>query len=495
MKPNMFSERGQALIIITLAAIGLFAIAGLAIDGSAKFSDRRHAQNAADTAAMAASLAQVDAIVYAEEHGQSTDMGICPPPSGTPSSAICDALQLAGLNRSSSNGYNNNLTSNTVEIYSPPISGYYSTVPNKDQYVQVIITSHVPTTFMRVLGIYQTTNVVEAVAYGKPKFDLTEGAMIISYDPDPNCSTGGTGGYSVQVSGSSTVNLYGGGIFLNSDEVCGFKIPNCADLNITDGAGINSVGLVDNIDADGCTFIPPLSENLEEEPVAIPEDVNELWPGAPLECGINPPPIPTYLGQAFGVDGKWHDEWMIYPGFYTDFPQTVLVTNKSHIYMHEGVYCIDPPMNQDLSWSPVDAAMLNGSTDPGENKYYGSATDGGVTLYIKAGGGFTINANSPTYLDATNDPNSDYQGYLIVLEGTHTSHPSCTINGGADIDINGLIFAPYCNFVINGQAGENADINAQLVGWDIRVNGDNTINFNYDPSNQVVIKAKIGLMK
>ena len=48
------SERGQALVIFALAAIGLFGIVALAIDGSAKFSDRRHAQNAADTAAMTA---------------------------------------------------------------------------------------------------------------------------------------------------------------------------------------------------------------------------------------------------------------------------------------------------------------------------------------------------------------------------------------------------------------------------------------------------------
>ena len=38
------------------AAIGLFAIAGLAIDGTAKYSDRRHAQNAADAAALAGAL-------------------------------------------------------------------------------------------------------------------------------------------------------------------------------------------------------------------------------------------------------------------------------------------------------------------------------------------------------------------------------------------------------------------------------------------------------
>ena len=57
MKPKS-QERGQALILIAFAAIGLFAFTALAIDGSRVFSDRRHAQNAADTAALAAALAK-----------------------------------------------------------------------------------------------------------------------------------------------------------------------------------------------------------------------------------------------------------------------------------------------------------------------------------------------------------------------------------------------------------------------------------------------------
>ena len=58
MKPRL-QERGQALILIALAAVGLFGFSALAIDGSRVFSDRRHAQNAADTAALAAALARV----------------------------------------------------------------------------------------------------------------------------------------------------------------------------------------------------------------------------------------------------------------------------------------------------------------------------------------------------------------------------------------------------------------------------------------------------
>ena len=60
MKPRL-QERGQALIMIALAVVGMFGFSALAIDGSRVFSDRRHAQNAADTAALAAALARVRA--------------------------------------------------------------------------------------------------------------------------------------------------------------------------------------------------------------------------------------------------------------------------------------------------------------------------------------------------------------------------------------------------------------------------------------------------
>jgi Putative Flp pilus-assembly TadE/G-like len=480
MKPSFFTERGQALIILAFAAIGLFGIVGLVIDGGKKFSDQRHAQNAADTAALAAAFAKVTGL----EAGDSNTPSQCPPSSGTPST-VCAALLSAGYSRATSNGYNGNLVTNTVAIYSPPISGPYS---GKDNYVQAIITSYVKTAFARVLGIAQTQNIVQATVFIREGGDLANGAMLISYDPNPNCSTGGTGGYSVSVSGSSTVNLNGGGIFLNSQGTCGFVIPNCADLNIY-GGGISSAG--NNIDTGSCAFDPPITPSVNQDRIVIPDDV--FWPAVPPECSMSGSPTPyKFPTQILGSDNKLHDQWLIYPGFYTDFPQPVLVTNKSYIYMASGVYCIDPPGTQDLSWSTVVAASLNGSTDPSINPYSAYNPDG-VTLYIKAGGGFAINANSPTYLDATTT--GDYQGYLIILEGTQTSHPTCTINGGATIDINGMIFAPYCNFTINGKAGETAKINAQLLGWDLKVNGANAVSFNFDPSNRVIIKSQIGLMR
>jgi uncharacterized membrane protein len=136
------TEKGQALIMITLAAIGLFTFAALAIDGSMAFSDKRHAQNAADTAALAAGLAKL--------HGNDWNTTV----------AVARA-------RATGNGYNNDNTTNFVEVYlcndtSATCTGLPSGAAPED-YIQVKITSNVKTTFARIIGRYEVTNRVESL--------------------------------------------------------------------------------------------------------------------------------------------------------------------------------------------------------------------------------------------------------------------------------------------------------------------------------------------
>src|SRR5512140_2290722 len=90
MKQRSLSERGQALILVALGAIALFAIAGLAIDGSHMYSDRRHAQNAADTAALAGA--------YAKATGASN-------------------WDMQAKNRAGDNDYTGDLVHSVVEVY------------------------------------------------------------------------------------------------------------------------------------------------------------------------------------------------------------------------------------------------------------------------------------------------------------------------------------------------------------------------------------------
>ncbi|MDP1546525.1 MAG: pilus assembly protein TadG-related protein, partial [Anaerolineales bacterium] len=143
------TERGQALILITLAMIGLIALTGLTVDGGMAYSDRRNAQNAADSAAFAAALAH--------SRGQNvTNIG-----------------QGVAL----TNGFNNDGTTNTVAITvvnSPSGVCPAGATNNKD--ITVEITSVTNTTFANVVGVQQVTNVVSATTrscgtYIAPIFD------------------------------------------------------------------------------------------------------------------------------------------------------------------------------------------------------------------------------------------------------------------------------------------------------------------------------------
>jgi len=447
-------ERGQALILITLAAIGLFAAAGLAIDGSAKFSDRRHAQNAADTAALAGALE-----LARNRTGNWTNV----------------ARDVAGKN-----GYDGMLVTNQVWVYfcderdsttSPVDCGPYKT---SHDYIQVVVYTNVDTYFARVIGINQTHNTVQAVALARKEEPLGNGAMISSYDPDPSCGgAGGSGGGSLVVSGSSTLNLNGGGFFLNSDETCGYKAPNCPDLNLTGGAAINSVAAIDNIDqkegpSPSCPYAP-VSEHLNADPIIIPDDVD--MPEEPAECGQ----LATSRNIPVGSD-----TWYITPGYYADFPQANIngdiVGTKQHIIMDPGIYCV----GKSIHWSGNTFKSLDGTS--------------GVTIYLKQGFDFDLSINSPITLKATHS-GSQYDGYLIIQNGTHTDIGSCTINGGAYLEIEGTIYTPYCDITVNGGSEPTAKINAQLIGWDIKLDGNNTINFNYDPSKVAKIKPQVGLMR
>lgn len=479
MKRIKQAQRGQALIVITAAAIALVAIVGVAVDGGAKFSDRRHAQNAADTAAMAAALAQVDAIVYAEAHGQSTAVGTCNSTTGGPYSTICTDLLLAALDRASSNGYDN-FTNNTVEIYSPPKTGYYSTVANKAEYVQVVIKSQVPTTFMRVLGFTFTRNEVQAVAFGKKGGPLFKGAAFISVDPSPSCSGGnGSGGGSVDVSGNSTIKINGGGFFVNSNQSCGFSMPSCSvNLILAGGGGILSAGsniyTKDNNTNADC--LPSVPKDSTQRQYVVPDEI--FMPKEPPECHQTAA-APTPLGGA---------NWLIHPGYYTDFPQASLVPNNKNIYLESGVYCVD----DDLSWSGSSFKMLNASTDSSKNPY-STYNPNGVTIYLKPGHNISLTINSPIHLDASTS--GDYENYVIIQAGSQNDIRDCKFTGGQYLDLNGTVFAPYCDITINGDSSTVSQFNAQFVGWDLKIDGNNTINVNYDPDNTPQIKRKLGLMK
>jgi Flp pilus assembly protein TadG len=203
MKNKLPSERGQAIIVIALAAIALIAMTALAIDGGNVYSERRRAQNAADTTVLDSALAKV--------RGQN--------------------MYTEGLARAASNNYadtdpNSGSSSPdvNVEIYNPPISGPYA---GNSEYIQTIITAKVYTYFGRVIGIRTITNKVEAVARAKPPLTsaMAFGNAVVGLSPH-DCQA-------VKYQGGAGATVTGGGIFVNSDcNTAFFNQSNAGSLTI-----------------------------------------------------------------------------------------------------------------------------------------------------------------------------------------------------------------------------------------------------------------------
>ena len=210
MKNNHIG-RGQALIVIALVAVALVAMVGLVVDGGRGFLDRRRAQNAADSAALASAYARIKG---------DQDMV---------SAALAAAAE---------NGYDNDGVRNVVVLYSPPKDGPHS---HDVEYIQIIITSNLDTYFARVIGRNKIINTVEATARTKQSEikEILNGRAVVSLAPASNCFNN----LSFWVHGEATLDVTGGGIFVNSNnKTCALIQQGSGSLRLEDGYSIDVVG-------------------------------------------------------------------------------------------------------------------------------------------------------------------------------------------------------------------------------------------------------------
>ncbi len=426
-------QRGQVLIIFVFAIIGLLAITGLAIDGVNLFSDRRHAQNAADTAALAAALSRNNW----EKANQSSCNNFN---TVTPLLPACSAPFInAALDLATENGYNNDLVSNTVDVYNPPKDGAYSdctqTAFDCHDYIEVIIHSNVDTWFARVLGIDQLHNTVEAVALAhySAQTALYGGNSLVQLGQGKgSCPS------DFNVGGSGNVTLVGGGIYVNSaNPDCAYKQTSCkASLVLQGGATVSVVG---GADTGNCSS-PPISKATTTYPFPPPHLLD-----VPPECST---------AGTFTTSGT---TTTYQPGSYYSYKS--FPVNNDNAVLSPGVYCIN------------DLNNLQNSNQ--------SMSGTGVMVYLRPTGqvqitGSTVNISAPT--------GGTYAGYLIYQDWSSTSTvQNCTITGNGGSQYTGLIFVPYCDMTINGTSTNNG-FTAQIIAYTISLSGTNNLYFTYNPS-------------
>jgi hypothetical protein len=231
---NRRLEKGQVLILFVFAVVALLGFTSLAIDGGMAFAERRHAQNAADTAAMAGALAKIN------------------------EDADWENIALAVASK---NGYTNN-EQISVQVYEPATN-----------LVQVVITAPVDTVLVHFVYPGIVENTVEAIV------DVTTasfgavfgGNALVGLNPHA-CDT-------VRAGGTSGTEIIGGGVFVNSDHPeCAFRRHGAGDFYAE-----GSIDVVGGWKNDGVKTVSP-TPTTGVDPVPYPPNPDLDYAGIKAIC-------------------------------------------------------------------------------------------------------------------------------------------------------------------------------------------------------------------
>ena len=389
MKPVASHEKGQALVIIVVSLIGLLGITALAVDGGNSYAQKRAVQNAADTAALGGALARI--------RGE-------------------DWVQVT-YKIAASNGYKNNGTTNVVQVYSPPISGIYAGDLN---YIQVKITSQTPTYFAGILGINQIPVSGEAVARTKrPEItQILEGNAVISLAPTSDCKKK----RSFDISGESTLDITGGGVFVNSNNpTCALTTWGNGSIRLEDG----TISVVGGAAIQKPQLLTPYPPQTGAASISYPPPF--LLP----KVGCNKDAVISDDGTSMTA-GDWGG----------DFPPEGVVG------LQPGAYCIG-----------------------GDFIVYGALEGSGVVFLVSNG---RVHLQGDIKLSAP--PNGKNKGLLIYVPPDN--HHIVSLNGEVGSSYKGTILAPGSEIRLKGN--ESAfGFHSQIIGFRIMSDGNSNIVIKY----------------
>ena len=438
MKNAERSESGQVFVILALVIVGLIGFTALAIDGGMVYAERRRAQNAVDSGALAAALAKtqsnnvhVAALNRTTSNGYDTSWGPCDP---------------AGVDCTLGTGSNW-----TVEVTSPPRTGDFAGL---NEYIRLVITTKVDTAFAHMVfkGGLQTT--VEAISRARPAQPILPGYAL--YGATKTECKG------LWFSGTGNTTITGGSIFSNSNA----SSASCQS-GVQDGSGAIMVGpppeniqVVGGFDLGGSGSVDPL-------PVveAVPQD------------NLRPVPIPDCTGLT-----DWGKKSVnagqsatLQPGMY----ESIRFKAGASVTLSPGMYCI---------------YGFKGFSGTG-----GSITGTGVMIYLQDGG-FDLGGNSLVALAAENSPgilvdpsNNDWVGMLIFIDPGNTNGVKLT--GTTGTTYTGTIYAVSSDCTINGTGDDIGLLSTQLICNKIKITGAALVSIEYDEAKVYSLPPAIDLAR
>ncbi|MBN1666241.1 MAG: Tad domain-containing protein [Anaerolineales bacterium] len=253
-------ERGQAIVLLVFAIVALLGFTALAVDGSMIYSDRRHAQNAADASSLAGG--GVAGLSMENDHLFYQDF-VCSHSSVT--SAESTAIT-AATSRAGNNGYS---TGVTITADCEDGSGSTSIFPDKYIEVTTEISLTTQTSFVHFVYDGPVNQEVAAVTRVRPRQPLAFGNAIVALNPGLNCGNSTLEG--IKLSGGGETTIDGGGMWSNG---CLKGTNNSCEVLIVDGS-IQYAGGRFPASGDLCESMVPAataaSELLPEDSYIVPK--------------------------------------------------------------------------------------------------------------------------------------------------------------------------------------------------------------------------------
>jgi hypothetical protein len=435
MKSRRF-ERGQSYIIMAIMMIGVLGFSALAIDGGSVYHEHRRAQNAADSAAMAAALAKIK--------GQL--LGIVALASTTSNDFVTTAQHCIPAGPDCILGVGDDLT---IEVTNPPRAGLYAGNP---EYIRVYIEHKVDTSFAHLVIPGGLRNAAEAISRVWPAQNFSPGHAIFA-TADHDCK-------GIWFSGTGDTFVDGGGVFSNSDAASA----SCQS-GVQGGSGAITVDPPDGIevvgtfDMGGSGMVSPAPTEFVPSyrirPMMGTPDCSALWDYGSMKINSAGPTT-------------------IFPGRYSE----ITVLANADVTLDPGMYCI---------------YGNKGFTSNG-----GSITGTDVFIYMEDGD-FNLGGNTLVQLSAVAPPgtlidpsDNDWAGMLLFVDPNNTN--PITITGASNTQYTGTIYAPSSQVSLEG-GGTTMGINAQVIGHTVKITGNADLNITYDEDKLFSLPPAIDLVK
>jgi len=442
MKNPRKSERGQSIVILALALVGLLGFTALAVDGGMAYNERRLAQSAADAASLAGARAASTSL---EAAGFVYDTNLDSCAGGTPAdvTTAMGVAESAAVARAGTNTYS--IDTDLTDTNGVNASfGCQDYGPWADKYIDVrtMVTRDIPMAFVQLFLPQGLRNTVESVARLRPRTVFYYGNAVVALKETCDNDPGNKGG--VTFGGSNTTTVTGGGVYSNACMVRSGHSPITApSFSYRSG------------DAPSPQTSPP-AQNVGGPPLP-PFDVPEP------RCDLLP------LNPARGKDTTNHDLTIYYPGRYTN-------TITAH-----GNYDITRDRGTKIRLEPGLYCLSNGMTLNG-----GFIEGNGVTLYL-TGGDFQTNGGAEIHLTAPTDQNQANQsivGMLIYVSEDHVG--TVTMTGNAGSYYIGAVYNPSGSCNVIGTSNGMHDFSSQIVCGTVKITGDATITVKYDKNSTLL---------